>query len=283
MSRKTKTFSQLLNYMNKEQTLNVFTWNMYSNSKNNQELVDEFMQNSHHLDSARGKVYLYHEVLALEQNNLSLEEQQKIIYDLSNKYIQQRANENLVYGVIHNDTKHLHMHLMISANKIAQNKRVRLSKSEFKQIQMNVEQYKNQTYPQLEQTNIYVKQKDRSKSKQQEQEIKHRRKKEPTKEQIKEELEDIFLKTYTKTYLDNALESKKFKVYTRGKSTGVTYKNKKYRLNTLGLESDYKQALSNIQKVVERKSKRSEFKNSKQHTKKTEQSKSSSFNNGRNR
>ena len=79
------------------------------------------------------------------------------------------------------------------------------------------------------------------------------------------------------------MKNNQYQFYTRGKSTGVTYKNKKYRLNTLGLEKDYKQALSNIQKVVERKSKRSEFKQSKQHTKKTEQSKSSSNDKGRNR
>ena len=283
MSRQNQTFAQLMNYMNKEKTLDTFTWNLYSNRKNTQELVDEFLQNAEYLKSARGKVFLYHEILSLEKNNLSLKEQQQILSDLAHKYIQQRANENLVYGVIHNDTKNLHIHLMISANKVAQNKRVRLSKKEFKDIQKNLELYKNQAYPQLEKTTIYQQNKDRTKSKQKEQEIKHRRKKVPLKEQIKEDLEDIFLKTHTNTYLQNALKNRDYQFYTRGKYNGIIYKNKKYRLNTLGLEKDYKQALSNIKKVMERKSKRQDFKQSQQKTRDTQKSKSSSFNNGRSR
>ncbi len=45
------------------------------------------MKNSEYLKNTRGKNYLYHELLSLEQNKLSLQEQKEILLDLANKYL----------------------------------------------------------------------------------------------------------------------------------------------------------------------------------------------------
>lgn len=264
MSRKNLSFGKLLKYLEKEQVRSRFIHNLYSNLNDRKQIIKEFLENSKHLKNARGKVFLYHEILSLENNNLTLKQQEKILQDLTHKYIQARANEQLVYGVIHNDRNNLHMHLIISSNKVAENKRTRLSKQEFKDIQANLENYKNQTYPTLQKTQIYQSQtKDRTKSKQSEQEIKHRRKKQTKKEFLKENLQNIFARSLSKTALENSLENNGFYLYQRASNFSIKYENRNYRLKTLGLDLEYKQALTRIEKIEARREKRQSFKDEK--------------------
>ncbi|RLA84253.1 MAG: hypothetical protein DRG78_01975 [Epsilonproteobacteria bacterium] len=266
MSRANQTFYQLIRYFEKEQILNKFAWNLYSDLEDEAELTREFLDNAQYLKNSRGKVYLYHEILSLEKNNLTLEEQQQIINDLTKQYIQQRANNHLVYGVIHNDTNNLHMHLMISSNKVLEHKRTRLSKAQFKQIQKNLELYKNLTYKhQLKPTYIYLKPKvkEHIKEKIQEQEMKHRRKKQTKKEFVREQLQNIFKRSISKVALENSLKNKNFEINTRGLNIGVRFENKNYRLKTLGLDYEYKQTLTRFTKREKLREKRSEFKKEK--------------------
>ncbi len=264
MSRKNISFLKLLKYFEKEQVKSRFIHNLYSNINDRKQIIKEFMANAKYLKNSRGKVFLYHEILSLENNNLTLKEQEKILQDLTKNYIQARANEHLVYGVIHEDTNNLHIHLMISSNKVSENKRVRLSKSEFKNIQASLESYKNRTYPQLSKTSHYQdKTKDISKSKNREQEIKHKRNKQTKKEFLKESLQNIFTRSLSKVALENSLKDKGFYLYKRGSNFLIKYENKNYRLKTLGLDNLYEQTLTKLEKIEKRKEKRRSFKNEK--------------------
>ncbi len=111
MSRSDTSFNQLLSYLEKDETLDRHTWNMYADWFNSSELEDEFIQNTEHIKESRGKVYMYHEVLSLQENDLSLSKQREILFDLANEYVKQRADNHLVYGVVHNDTDNMHMRL----------------------------------------------------------------------------------------------------------------------------------------------------------------------------
>jgi hypothetical protein len=68
-----------------------------------------------------------------------------------------------------------------------------------------MEEFKNEYFQELEQSNIYSKEKDNSKTKRAEQEIKHKRKKQSKKEIIADNLKQIFLKTLSKVALENGL------------------------------------------------------------------------------
>jgi predicted ribosome-associated RNA-binding protein Tma20 len=264
MSRKDTSFYQLTNYFEKDDVQDYFAWNLYSNTKNKEEVIKEFMDNAELLKNARGSVYMYHEVLALQENDLSIERQKEILNDLAFQYVSKRANDNLVYGVIHEDTKHLHMHLMISSNKVGEQKRFRLSKSELANIQKEIEQYKNITYKdELAPTYHYHSKKEELKESMVEQEIKHRRKIKTKKDEIREKLEDIFDKSLSKSGLEKSLEANGFELYTRGKNTGVVFEKKKYRFNTLGVDKSYKQSLNKFEKRKQRQEKRQDFKESK--------------------
>ena len=259
MSRKSKSFSQLYDYLTRNKSSYVFSRNTYRNPRNKKPFVSEFYENAKYIKSARGKVFLYHEVLSLEENSLSLEKQKEILLDLADKYLYQRAEDHLSFGVIHEDKDNVHLHLMISANVIEGNKRVRLSKKEFSQIQKRLENYKNQKYKELSRTNIYKDKKDLTKSKQNEQELKNRGMK-STRDIIKEHLSHTFSTATSMKYVENHLNSLGYEFYTRGKTNGVKYQDKNYRLKTLGLDGEYKQLLSRLDRVKDREIKRSKFK-----------------------
>jgi len=260
MSRKSKSFSQLYDYLTRDTSSFTFSRNTYSNSKNKKEFVNEFYTNSRHLREARGKVFMYHEVLSLEENNLSQERQKEILLDMADKYLYQRAEDHLAFGVVHVEKNNMHLHLMISANEIEGDKRIRLSKQEFSAIQKRMENYKNQKYSELKQSFMYHNKKDLSKEKQKEQELKNRCAK-SIKDEIKENLKDTFNKATTSTYVENHLKSMGYKMYTRGNTQGIIYKNKNYRLKTLGLEKEYKQLFKKFEQNSQREFRRQQAKN----------------------
>lgn len=264
MSRKSKSFSQLYDYLMREDSF-CFIKNFYSKEK--KKLIKEFMRNSDFLENSRGKNYLYHELLSLEKNNLSLEKQKEILLDLTNKYLDLRAQNHLSFAVLHTDKDHFHVHLMISANEIEGEKRIRLSKKDFHNIQKNLEYYKNQRYKELNKSEHYQESKTFEKTKQKEQEIKHRRNTKTIKEQIRQDLEQVFKTARSKTYLDNHLNNQNYEIYTRGKQTGVIYENKKYRFKTLGLDKEYESTLKRLETIKKREIKRQNFKDRKEQTK----------------
>lgn len=255
MSRKSKSFSQLYDYLTRDKSSHTFSRNTYSNPKDKKEFVNEFYENARHIRDARGRVYMYHEVLSLEENELSLERQKDILLDMAEKYLMQRAQDHLAFGVVHEDKNNLHLHLMISANEIEGDRRVRLSKQEFSQIQQRLENYKNQSYKELEKSSLYQNKKDLSKEKQKEQELKNRGAK-SIKDELRENLRDAFSKASSISYLEKRLQTLKYTFYQRGNTQGISYQNKNYRLKTLGLDKEYQQTLKRLERIQEREIKR---------------------------
>jgi hypothetical protein len=232
MSRKSKSFSQLYDYLTRDKSSFIFSSNTYSQANEKKAFINEFYNNAKFIKGVRGKVFLYHEVLSLEKNSLDIEKQKEILLDLANKYLSKRANNHLAFGVIHEEKDNTHLHLMISANEIEQNKRVRLSKKEFALIQKELEQYKNYKYKELCNSSLYQEKKDISKSKQNEQELKNRTAK-TIKDEIKQNLLDTFSTATSNIYLHNHLKALGYELYTRGSTKGIKFNNKNYRFKTL--------------------------------------------------
>ncbi|MEA2027569.1 MAG: relaxase/mobilization nuclease domain-containing protein [Campylobacterota bacterium] len=254
LSRATKSFDALYKYLTRDRDSILNGYNLYSDVYSQKELVEELLENANFLKYARGKNYLYHEIIALNKNSLTLEEEQKILQDIANKYLSLRANNHLAFSSLHKDKEHTHIHLMISANEMMGEKRVRLSKKEFSTIQKELEQYINTTYPQLEATYHYQKQgKELSKAKNSEQALKQRSKKPSKKEELHQHLNDIFTYATTKEEFKNYSQKLGVEFYTRGQSVGVIYNNKKYRLKTLGVLEEYERAIEKLENPQQEK------------------------------
>jgi hypothetical protein len=221
-SRVNKSFYSLYNYLDKDKEAELNTYNMYCQAKNRDEVVKEFKENSNNIDKSQGKNYLYHEILSLEKDlNLSQERKREVLRDLTNKYIELRAKDHLVFSAIHTDKEHTHCHLMISANKIESSKREWLTKKQLEQIKRELEEYKNERYPELE-TNMYQK---------------------PPRERIIEKLNKILVNSQD---IKKELKEQGLNVEKRGNTYSVNLNgNKNFRLKSLGVEIDtrFKQIL----------------------------------------
>ena len=157
LSRKSTSFAQLFDYMNRATSKgDSLTWNLHGQSRS--QILEDFYENASQLRSHAAGNSLYHEIISLKHNpSVSLERQQRALYDLVCKYLSSRGKDLLGYGRVHFEKGHLHMHVMLSANPLNSSKRHRLTKAEFRKIQQQCEQYIQQAYPDLDQPSVYVK------------------------------------------------------------------------------------------------------------------------------
>jgi Relaxase/Mobilisation nuclease domain len=247
MSRNNKSFEALYDYFTKEANSRVFGFNLYANPSDKKRVVEEFLRNAKPLHKARGKNFLFHEIISLRKSSLDRHLQEEILLKLANEYIDKRAKDHLVFSALHQDKEHLHIHLMISANKIMEYKRTRLSKAQFATIQKELESFQNTHFPEL-----YSKHYDKSYSKENfhesrdEQEIKAKRKTASNKDKLKDELLKRFEQADSEQKLKEVLERDGIHLYTRGKNTGVEFEGKKYRFGTLGIANEYESMQSRL-------------------------------------
>lgn len=260
MSRSSASFASLYDYLTRESDFELGVYNLYSSPYDKKLIVDEFMKNADFLQRARGKNYLYHEIISLSKNNLPYQEQQKILEDLAQEYLYKRAGQHLAFTALHKDKEHMHIHLMISANEITGDKRIRFSKDSFALIQKELETYVNERYPQLNPTEHYQKSKADKKTPRKEQEMKSHSKKSSRKDELCETLRTVFEKATSEEYFKNTLKNRGIDFYVRGKTAGIVFEEKKYRLNTLGLQTEYNQFVNKLERIKNRKEKRAESK-----------------------
>lgn len=260
MSRSSTSFASLYDYLTRDSDFELDGYNLYSSPHDKKRIVDEFIKNADFLQRARGKNYLYHEIISLSKNNLSSQEQQKILQALAQEYLSKRAEQHLAFTALHKDKEHMHIHLMISANEITGDKRIRFSKDSFALIQKELESYLNERYPQLNPTEHYQKSKADKKTPRKEQEMKSHSKKSSRKDELCETLRTIFEKATSEEYFKNTLKNRGIDFYIRGKTAGIVFEDKKYRLNTLGLQTEYNQFVNKLERIKNRKEKRAESK-----------------------
>ena len=239
MARQNKSFEALYDYFTKEHDAELFAFNLYSRANDRQSVIDEFLKNAEYIKKARGKNFLYHEILSLKASSLERARLKEILLELAREYIGKRAKDHLVLSALHKEKEHLHLHLMISANALGENYRSRLSKKAFASIQESLENYQNTHFPELY-SRHYEKpvQKDKSRDSLKEQEMKTRGSK-TKKERLRGIFEEVLSKAANEVELENYLANLGVKIYKRGSTEGLIFEDKKYRLNTLGLLSSY--------------------------------------------
>jgi Relaxase/Mobilisation nuclease domain len=260
MSRKHASFAQLIDYIEGEAKLRSRKYCVFHNtySRTTDRLKAEFMENSEHLRYRKNGVFLYHEVISITRAHQSQqttqderEDQQKAaLKQIVEEYLSHRGKHNLAYAVLHEDTEHLHFHIVMSANEAGERDRLRLSKEKFAEIQTNLEAWVLEKHPELEQKAVFhknqteVERQQRKEKKDHEkahlskagEELKRRGGKTSIRDDMQEKLADIFTTATDPRHFADLLEKAGFKLYQRGQQYGVTdSQGKKYRLNKLGL------------------------------------------------
>jgi hypothetical protein len=248
----TSAFGSLIAYMNradKDERIKAVLWhNFYADERTiADDIRRTFERNAAHLKERKNGNVLYHEMLSFSNGHrLDDATLDRVIADIGQAYLNERAVDQLAYGVIHKDTEHIHLHLMISANNVDKSDRVRLSKADFAEIQKRVEAYVLEKYPELEQTQIYAKTRHQEKLKTQahEQAMKSRTGKTSRKEQVKTQLHQMFERAQSYDELAKLIQGAGIEMYQRGKSVGVVVRDadgaeRRHRLASLGVLEHY--------------------------------------------
>lgn len=258
MSRKVPSFGQLIGYIDRDEGQE--QWRIRHNvmGRDPERIRAEFERNGDLLQRRKNGVYLYHEIISITRaEGLSADEQKRRLRDIAETYIAARCPDNMVFGGLHQDKDHsFHYHLMISANRAGEAKRLRLSKGQFREIQVQLERHVLQTMPELEQKVAIDKRADHRKSRG-EAELERRTGKTPKKDQVRARVLEALESAQDRDSLMEALGRNDLELYVRGKTLGVTdhETGKNHRLKTLDLElADRVEAMMLEQSVAREKS-----------------------------
>ncbi len=258
MSRKVPSFGQLIGYIDRDEGQE--QWRIRHNvmGRDPERIRDEFERNGDLLQRRKNGVYLYHEIISITRaEGLSPDEQKRRLRDIAENYIAARCPDNMVFGGLHQDKDHsFHYHLMISANRAGEAKRLRLSKGQFRKIQVQLERHVLQTMPELEQKVAIDKRAEHRKPRG-EAELERRTGETPKKDQVRARVLDALESARDRDSLMDALGRNDLELYVRGKTLGVTdhETGKNHRLKTLDLElADRVEAMMLEQSVAREKS-----------------------------
>ena len=242
-------YATLINYMLDEKGAQIDLEHNMPYATDRYEVIDLFEDNGRYMHERKGANQAYHEIISLPSRNIDRDQMKQQLREIGRMYIDKRARDNLAIGVIHEEKDHLHLHLMISANKIYERNRHRLSKDDFLQIQNEVSREAQQKYPELALDNLYRAENVKSPLKEQvrltkdEQERAVRTDKEPSqKVKLAAKIHTLLAQHQDQKSLDQALQSQGLSLYQRGKTLGVIDQDgKRHRLSTLGVEPHYQQ------------------------------------------
>lgn len=246
LSRKSASYDQLLEYMQRGsvQDFTVFH-NIYRNTEKDR-ILQEFELMGAQLPIRKNGNMLYHEILSLQrQDGVDLEQQKQALYTMVQQYLQERAPGQLGYGCMHVEKEHLHIHLMLTPNRLDRPaKRVRLTKAQLWEIQGRMEMFLQERWPELKERSLYsrsappaLKKKDR------EFQLEQRTGKPSVKSQVKEKLEVMLEQSTTQASLNAKLAEQSMQLEIRGKNPVIIAGGRRYRLRTLGLLPAYERVL----------------------------------------
>lgn len=255
-------FASLLNYFLKEKGAKIDICHNIPSHYYQSEIIDTFADNARYLHERKNGNLAYHEIISFPVTQHDRSKVNTALQNIGRTYLSERAPQNIAVGVIHNDKDHVHLHLMLSSNKLYERNRVRLSKEDFLAIQERVAAKAQILYPEFGLENLYTPDNIRSNAReslrltQGQQQQKVHRKTAPLsrKEQLSELVHGLLDKHQDKTTLEEALEQHGFTLYQRGQAVGlVDQDGKKHRLSTLGIMPRYQEWQQKAQELVSQK------------------------------
>ena len=208
--------------------------------------IKEFEANEKfRLHDRKDSVKAYHTILSFSQLD-SKHLNAKILKDIAQHYISLRAEQSLVVGGIHFDKSHIHMHIIQSGTQYCTGLSNRISKQEFQELKVAMQEYQKEKYPQLIHS---MPEHGKSKNgktieKGSEKNIK-RNERTSEKNILLGLLETTYAKSISANHFLEQIKAQGHEPYYRnGRLQGIKYEGeRKFRLNNLGYDEKKLQAL----------------------------------------
>lgn len=208
----------------------------------------------------RNKNIAYHEIISFHKADTD-KLPKKVLLKIARKYAKERSPNSMVISTMHSDKDHLHIHNVISALEFATGKPVRLSRKEFKEVKIRMEQFQEKELGLTFSKVNHSKKKEAMLQLDIEREL-NLRGKQSERQELRDVLVEVFARVRTEEVDKREFEKAGIQFYSRGgKIVGVQGFKRRYRLKTLGfdparisIEKEQKR-MSELQKLKSRKDK----------------------------
>ena len=208
--------------------------------------TNQFKTNEEYRQNKRvDSVKLTHEIISFHKNdaqNISLDK----LEDIARQYVRERNVNGMFLAVPHFDKEHYHIHICASGIEYQTGKSMRLDKKKLRELKQKIQQYQIEKYPELIKSvvNHGKLPKERALLSEKEFQYKLRTGRATDKEQLIGMLKTCYKKANSKDDFFENLKECGLKSYIRGgKTTGIVFNNKKFRLKRLGFTDERLQEL----------------------------------------
>lgn len=150
LTRRSNT-GQLVNYLFKQEKDNkpklILKHNLRSRSTKGwtKELDKNFELR---LNRRKDSIRLHHTIISFS-NKDKKQINQELLKDITKKYIELRGKDNIYLASSHHDKEHIHLHIVMSSTKLITGESNRISRQEFKDLKLALDQYQKERYPEL--------------------------------------------------------------------------------------------------------------------------------------
>ena len=230
----------LLEYIDRTASSKDFAFFQHTNGIYTDEILKAFETQALYCHKVKTKIKHY----IMSFNRLdSAKISEADLYDLTAKMIAIKAPDSVAYSRVHRDSKggNLHVHAMVTNNKIFSDTSIRKSLYEFKKDHQTIEQYQLENHPEISHSQVYVRNKRK--------EITPFTKNNPNRSKRKNEVIDLLSEIAEQsnsmtTFYENVENHTELTIYSyRDKPHGTWFKNKRYR---------FKRAIPEHYKILER-------------------------------
>ena len=195
-------------------------------------------------------VYLTHEILSWHRDDAKHITLAKM-EEMAREYIKLRNSKGMFVAVPHWDKQHLHLHICASGIEFKTGKSLRLPKVELQKLKKDIQQFQIERFPELSKSVVQHGRKEKSVLTDKEYQIKLRTGRETDKEQLIGMLKTCYKKANSKeTFLQLLKECNLIPYERGGKTSGIVFKDKKFRLKGLGFT---KERLNELEIAAQRK------------------------------
>ena len=158
-SRKQPKFRQLIHYITedreREHTNDLFFQLCHNVSAHSIEhTISDFQENDQYRKRRKNGNACYHTILSFAPEDAK-KLTKVMLWNIAQTFIQFRDPKALYFIQPHQDKDHVHLHSCISGNRFRSNQATRLSRPQFYQLRVALEQFQQRHYPQLDQSLIY--------------------------------------------------------------------------------------------------------------------------------
>lgn len=189
------------------------------------------------LNRRKDNIRLHHTIISFS-NKDKKQINPELLKDITKKYIELRGKDNIYLASSHYDKEHIHLHIVMSSTKLITGESNRISRQEFKDLKLALDEYQKEKYPELIHSLPAHGKSQKLQLSDPELKLQDREGKLSQKQGLLETVETVYSRSKSVDNFLSELKSEGIKTYNRGgKVYGVEDESgRHYRFNTLGFD-----------------------------------------------